>query len=145
MKAYLKGEPYENFEIDVNSRLYPNSSDSSDKNFLKVNVKANIHSFNASFLCNVRADEISAWADKLDTLINGKTHQIMFENMEENIAIECKSDLGHIQWICKIKGEEVFSPVLSFKMETSIMAAEELRDGFKRILSKYPVLGTSVN
>lgn len=141
MKAYLKGEPYENFEIEVNKRLYPNSSDSSDKNFLEVNVKANVHGFNALVSCNVRADEISTWVDQLDIFISGKAIQIMFENMEDNIAIECVSDLlGHIQWVCKIKGEQN-SPILSFKMETSIVAAEEFRDGFKRILSQYPVLG----
>ena len=38
-----------------------------------------------------------------------------------------------LEWICKIKGEENYSPTLSFKMRTPVVAAEELRDGFKRI------------
>jgi hypothetical protein len=141
MKAFLKGEPYENLEIEVINRLYPNSTDSSDKNFLKVRLTANVHGFNTSFLCNVRTDEITYWIDKIDNFIHGKTLQIKFGNMEENIIIECVSDLSHIQWTCRIKSEGKNSPVLSFKIETPITAAEELQKGFKNIITEYPVLG----
>ena len=142
MNAYIKGELGEVLELEVIKRIYPNSIDESDRNFLKFHIKANIKEFDAQFSCNIRTDEIEVWTKDLDIFLTGNTNTFVMLNMEENIYINGVSDfLGHVKWMCKIrKDSEGDNPSLDFTIETSLNDARELLMQLKKILLKYPVL-----
>jgi hypothetical protein len=141
MKALLMGEPSVFIEIDVNNRIYRDSTDESDRNWLSAAIKAGTPGFNALFEFNIMTGELHTWVDRLASLLNNSEKDIVLANMEENIEIKCTTDLhGHVLCACKLQSPDNIGGVLCFRIETSANSVQEFQNMLGRVLLEFPVL-----
>lgn len=142
MLIHIKGEQGASLQIEINSRLYENSEDYWDGNFLKSSVKAISNGFSASFSCNLRADELNQWLNSMESFLRDNKESISLSTMEENINLKGRADsLGSINWECGLKNNEDLPSMLSFTIVSSIAAIQDLRDDLRSLLNKYPIIG----
>ncbi|MBY0222606.1 hypothetical protein ABZ756_02820 [Mammaliicoccus sciuri] len=141
MKFHLLGEKTV-LEIDVLARMYPNSSDYWDGNWLSSNLKIEIPGYTVDFSASLRADEIRDFLNDVKLMHRNLSGKAKLTSLEDYIHLEGEMDKrGHIDW----SGETCYpagsGAVLTFEFVSNQSYLEEVIKELEDITYVYPVTG----
>lgn len=141
MNILIGEQQSEYINLEIVDRLYPNSVDYWDGNYLKTVLELEIPAFKSSFVTNIRTFELNRFLDELTNLkVVGS--ECLLSNVDENINIIGKVNYtGSIDWNCTIIYPAGNGARLKFNINTSSTLVDKLIVTIKDILETWPIIG----
>lgn len=128
----------------VLGRKHPGLFDYWDGNWLACEVKIAAGAFRAAFRADLRAEELQAFRDQIDALVQSVEGMASFSTMEGQIALTIGGDIkGHVS----VRGEARDMPagdnLLQFAFELDQTDLKAICLSLDAIVSAFPVVGAA--
>jgi hypothetical protein len=135
----IKNEP-DFLEIIVLGRSNPKSEDYWDANWLDIEIKLQVSSFNCKYHTNLRVDELLKFYEDLLALKNRQNKDAVLNTMEEGIYLHLESDVnGKINLQGKAKDQA--RNILDFKFQTVMISFDDFIVECEKVIAMYPLIG----
>jgi hypothetical protein len=135
----IKNEP-DFLEIIVLGRSNPKSEDYWDANWLDIEIKLQVSSFNCKYHTNLRVDELLKFYEDLLALKNHQNKDAVLNTMEEGIYLHLESDVnGKINLQGKAKDQA--RNILDFKFQTVMISFGDFIVECEKVIAMYPLIG----
>jgi hypothetical protein len=128
----------------VLGRKHPGLFDHWDGNWLASEVKVAVGGFRAAFRADLRAEELQAFRDQIDALVQSVEGAASFSTLEGQIALTISGDVrGHVS----VRGEARDVPagdnLLQFAFEIDQTYLKSIYVSLDAIVSAFPVVGAA--
>ena len=128
----------------VLGRKHPGLFDYWDGNWLACEVKVAAGAFRAAFRADLRAEELQAFRDQADALVQSVEGVATFSTMEGQLALTIGGDIkGRVS----VKGEARDMPagdnLLQFAFEIDQTYLKEICRSLDAVVSAFPVVGAA--
>ncbi|AQQ53288.1 WapI family immunity protein [Planococcus lenghuensis] len=141
MKIHLLGKEAA-IQIEVVSRIYPNSLDYWDGNWIVTRISIEIPGYSVQFSANLRTDELRDFVKKLKVMNKKLKGKASLENIDGFIDIKCEINLlGKIYWEVETCYPAGTGAVLHFNFESDQMYLENLIKELDEVIIAFPILG----
>ncbi|AVK97392.1 hypothetical protein FCT18_01850 [Lysinibacillus sphaericus] len=142
MKFYILGEKNERIEIEVLIRIYPNSTDYWDANWITSTIKIEIPGYLVQFTADLRTDELRDFLAELTMISSDLSGKAMLLNMEDYIQLECQMNkMGQLLWSGQTCYPVGNGAVLKFEFKSDQSYLQRLVKEVEDILLVFPVIG----
>ncbi len=136
----IKGEGGEHILIEIKGRLYPDSKDKWDSDFLKGYIKVNAEGFNAAFTFVTRSSEIEFWVQLLEKFSSADVYQVSLNTIEDHLSMTLTMDeLGKVLWTVILQYPEANRSMLTIHYENTINEIDLFLNELQEILLSFPV------
>lgn len=133
------GNSGEKVLIEINGRLYPQSSDEWDMDFLEATMKADIPGFKVFFSFTILSREMKFWSMQLQEFISLTKKHIALNTIEEHVGLNLEmGELGNVLWVMRLKYPVDSKNVLTVFFENSLGDVISFSNQLRYLLNQLP-------